>query len=319
VSDVETARKRWMAERPKYDGFGHIIADALKIAVQAEGIWCEVTSRTKEPHSLVKKLLKGRHTYESLPDKLGVRCVVRYFSEVERVITISKGVFTCSDPDRKLIELAEDRVGYSSTHIDVRLRPGDSAEVFYPPAQYGAELQIRTLGQHLWAEMSHDAVYKNDETLAVLPSGLKRRVNLMAGLIEVADGEFDRINEVLELSPQARIYKALELHYYKLASRRPDPELSLKVIGLLIPLYGVDVPDISRRIDSFFLAHELTLRHVYAQAEEWKASAFFYQPEALMIYELLEADQVQVRKVWNSEFPEAELESIANAFGISFD
>jgi hypothetical protein len=167
--------------------------------------------------------------------------------------------------------------------------------------------------------MSHDAVYKNDDTLAVLPMGLKRRVNLMAGLIEVADGEFDRINKVLELSPQAQIYKVLEQHYFKLASRRPDPELSLQVIGLLIPLYGIDVPGISHRIDSFFVSHELTLRHVYAQAEEWKTSAFFYQPEALMIYELLEADQIKVRKTWSSKFPEAELENIANAFGISFD
>ena len=308
-----------MSERSKYDDLGQIVMNALKRAVQTEGIWCEVTFRTKEPHSLIKKLLKGRHTYDSLPDKLGVRCIVRYFSEIERVIAISKEEFTCSDPDRKQIELAEDRVGYSSTHIDVRLKPGDSEEVNYPPELYRAELQIRTLGQHLWAEMSHDAVYKNDETLAVLPSGLKRRVNLMAGLIEVADGEFDRINEVVALSPQAQIYKVLEQHYYKLASRRPDPELSLQVIGLLIPLYGPDARDISQKIDSFFVAHELTLRHVYAQAEEWKASAFLYQPEALMIYERLETDQVQVRKVWSSKFPEAELETIANAFGISFD
>src|SRR6266478_1326369 len=188
-----------MTERPTYNDLGQLIVETLKRFVQAEGIWCDVTSRTKEPHSLVKKLLKGRHTYETLPDKLGVRCIVRYFSEVERVIAISKGAFTCSDPERKQIDLGVDRVGYSSTHIDIRLKSGNPEEVNYPPALYGAELQIRTLGQHLWAEMSHDAVYKNDETLAILPVGLKRRVNLMSGLIEVADSEFDRINEVLVL------------------------------------------------------------------------------------------------------------------------
>jgi hypothetical protein len=142
----------------------------------------------------------------------------------------------------------------------------------------------------------------------------------MSGLIEVADREFDRIDGELQLSPEAELYKALERHYYKLTAKRPDTQLSLKVIGLLAPLYGgLDASAIGQLIDEFFTTHESTLYAVFAEAQEWRVSAFFYQPEVLMIYERLESDQTSVRTAWNTEFPETELESIANAFGISLD
>jgi hypothetical protein len=38
-----------------------------------------------------------------------------------------------------------------------------------------------------------------------------------------------------------------------------------------------------------------------------------------MIYERLEYDPLAVREVWQESFPDAELERIAHAFGISFE
>ena len=117
------------------------------------------------------------------------------------------------------------------------------------------------------------------------------------------------------------IYKALEKHYYKLTAKRPDPELSLEVIDLLLPLYGADERKIQETIDEYFLTHEAMLHKIYDSADDDKTaiSGFFYQPEALMILDRLEADQIGTRKKWNTKFPEEELESVATAFGISFD
>jgi ppGpp synthetase/RelA/SpoT-type nucleotidyltranferase len=319
VSGVEAARARWRLERGDYDAFSKLIAHELSLRVQAAGIWCNTSARAKETHSLIKKLLKGKHTYESLPDKAGARCIVRHLSEIARVTAMANEIFECSPPDNKAEGLAEDRVGYISTHVQVRLRINDPGEVKYPRDRFNAELQIRTLGQHLWAEMSHDAIYKNDEAISKLFPGIRRRVNLMAGLIEVADREFDRIGGEIPKSFASELYKTLESYYYKLATQRPDPELSLEVIDLLAPLYGAELREIESKLASFFMSHELTLHSVYGNAEEWRASAFLYQPELLMIYERLEVDQISVRKAWNTKFPESELESIANACGISFD
>lgn len=317
--DLDEARKRWLAERQTYEAFGKLVTTRLRNAVKKHGIWSDMTSRPKEAHSLLKKLLKGKHTYETLTDKVGARCIVRYLSDLDVVVSVARELFECSEIDSKLEKLAEDRVGYSSIHIDVRLKVHDPETANYPPSQYRAELQIRTLGQHLWSEMSHDSFYKNDATLASLSSDAKRRANLMSGLIEVADREFDRLNQEIGLDSEAKLYQELERMYYMLAAKRPDPEISLEVISLLAPLYRADVEAIAQQIRAFVAKNEDTLHSVYDAAVESKAGVFLYQPEVLMIFERLEADQLEIRKVWNDKFPPRELESIANTFGISFD
>lgn len=315
--DLELARRRWLDERATYEAFGRLIAVRMGDAAKERGIWCDSTSRAKEPHSLIKKLLKGKYTYETLPDKVGARCVVRYLTELDRLVELALSLFKCHDIDKKIERLGAEQLGYASTHIEVRLKDDDPEVVHY--GSYCAELQIKTLGQHLWSEMSHDSVYKNDDMLSVLPVAFRRRVNLMAGLIEVADQEFDRLNDALPSSPSNHIYKAIERHYFKLTTKRPDIELSLEIIDLLLPLYGEEPPKIAQTLDSFFQTHEETLQLVYSESESVRSSALLYQPEVLMILERLEADQLSTRKAWSSRFPEEELERVANLLGISFD
>jgi len=184
-----------------------------------------------------------------------------------------------------------------------------------------AELQIRTLAEHLWSEMAHDSVYKNDEVFSQLPDTLKRRVNLMAGIIEVADMEFNRLNGELEQRSEVEIYKGLETHFYKLTTRSSDPALSLDVISLLLPLYqGAPIPAITTRVDAYVAEHEPGLHDIYAQQEEHPTSELIFQPEALMIAELLDHDEpTALRTAWSTKFPESELERLAVALGHSFD
>jgi ppGpp synthetase/RelA/SpoT-type nucleotidyltranferase len=322
MNEIDSARKRWREDRQKYEEFGKLVERRTALAVTRLGICCEASSRAKEVHSLVKKLLGGDHNYENLADKVGARCIVRYLSEVECVVALVGDLFVCSEPDRKVeTKLQEDRVGYISTHIEVRLKDDDPESENYPPEEFWAELQVRTLAQHVWAEMSHSTVYKDEESIARLPDSMniKRRVNLMAGLIEVADREFDRVNGEIQTDPAAAVYKALERHYYKLTVKRPDVGLSMQVIKLLLPLYKDDVSHITQQIDHFVAANEQLLTSIYEGADEWGASALLYQPEALMLFERLQNDQFALRQAWNSEFPERELERIANDFGVSFD
>jgi len=95
--------------------------------------------------------------------------------------------------------------------------------------------------------------------------------------------------------------------------------LSLTIINMLMPLYGNDVTEVAQRIAAFFKAHEEELVHVYEEADDWRVSAFLYQPEALMLLDRLETDDLEMRRLWNEHFPEKELERVANAFGMSFD
>jgi ppGpp synthetase/RelA/SpoT-type nucleotidyltranferase len=324
VSDVEQARLRWINERPRHEAFGSLIKRRIESFLKPLGIWFEVTARAKEVDSLVKKLLrKPAHTFESLPDKVGARIVIRYRSDIQRVVNAVDAHFDSKTPDDKVKELGTDRVGYQSVHLDeVRLREGDRRAIKYPPTSFWVELQVRTLAQHLWSEMSHDSVYKNDAMIAALPDDVKRRVNLMAGQIEVADREFDRLNSELSSQDTVRLLQTLEKHYYTLSSRRPDLELSMQVLQTFLPLVKGDVQEITNRLNDFLSSKHGVLESVYAQASELgleNTASFLFQPEVLLLYELLSSDLDKTRQVWNQNYPEPELERIANAFGISLD
>ena len=63
--------------------------------------------------SLIKKLInKPDKTYESLGDKVGVRIVIRYVSEIDGVMSLVAELFACSGRENKLSELGPDKVGY---------------------------------------------------------------------------------------------------------------------------------------------------------------------------------------------------------------
>ncbi len=44
MTDLEQARKRWIAEQPQYEKLGIELAYILKREVRSEGIWAEVTN-----------------------------------------------------------------------------------------------------------------------------------------------------------------------------------------------------------------------------------------------------------------------------------
>ena len=319
---LDQARKAWIKDEPTYEALGAVLHERLTNAIRDLGISAQVTYRTKSVDSLVRKLwLKKHHTYESLPDKLGVRIIVRYQHETETIITALRTRLDCQDVDAKAETLDPNQVGYRATHLQVRLLADDPAARDYTPSQYVAELQVHTLAQHLWADMAHDVFYKNQQST---DPQLQRRIYLLAGIIEVADNEFSRIEADVARMPELRnvlILRALERQYYKLVANPGNPALSLQVIEHLAPLYGDTPGDWARRFEELFADKETVLRTVFeAQAvRPEQRSAFFFQPEVLMIYDRLLHDQYRLREAWNTNFPEDELERIANVFGFSFD
>ena len=324
MTDVEQSRQRWIQERPTYEAFGELVKRRLELSLKPLGIWFAVSARAKEIDSFVKKLLLKQHyTFDNLPDKVGVRIIIRYRSDLQKVVESVAGSINCDNPDDKTQELGTDRLGYQSVHLDkVRLRESDPDAIKYPPASFWVELQVRTLAQHVWSEMSHDTVYKNDEMVSVLPNDIQRRVNLMAGQIEVADREFDRLNSELATQDVIYLLRVLEKHYYALTSRCPDLELSIQVLDAFMPLTKGDVHGFANRLDEFLSSKHSVLENVYSQAAESgmeNTTSFLFQPEVLMIYDLLYSEPTETQRVWNQNYPEPELERIANAFGISLD
>lgn len=317
MRDLDGDRAKWLAERARFNDFGVLIRDRLRMSFREAGVYTRIESRAKTVESLIKKLiLKPHHSYDSLPDKVGARIVVRYLHEITDAAAIVGGAFDAREIDHK--QLAVDRVGYLGLHLDVRLRTSDEDAVAFPPDRFQIEVQVHTRTQNLWADMSHDCSYK---TLQAIPEELHRRVNLLAGLLEVADNEFTRIDAAVNQLPSTaeyRVLRALEPQYYKLSARQGDAELSIAVIQVLLPLYGNPPQDWGGYFADVFIAHRKELEAVF-NAEDPNHCAFLFQPEVLLILDRLRTDPDSLRETWDVHFPHQELQRLAVKFGAPFD
>jgi hypothetical protein len=95
--------------------------------------------------------------------------------------------------DKTLILLKEEKFGYGSIHYVVRLKDNRTNLLEYSRfMNVVAEIQIRTILQHAWAEIEHDIQYKAIETI---PVTIRRRFMSLAGMLEIADREFQAIQD----------------------------------------------------------------------------------------------------------------------------
>lgn len=83
--------------------------------------------------------------------------------------------------------------GYRSLHLFLPLDVGEALA----PRYVTCEVQVRTLLQHAWAELSHEDIYKFREGL---PGDLRDRVRDLGEFLATADGQASEVrNRVMEL------------------------------------------------------------------------------------------------------------------------
>ena len=148
-----------------------------------------IEARVKKEKSLAGKLvLKGTKyaTLTDITDLVGARVITSYTDDVDRIASIAERLFEIdwenSVDKRRLHQL--DSFGYNSLHYICRL----------PGYDFRFELQLRTTLQHAWAVINHDNGYKSD---IEIPQEYLRRMNRLAGMLELADDEFSRIRTEL--------------------------------------------------------------------------------------------------------------------------
>ena len=185
------------AKRALYDQLTNRLQGLLEDILDQEGIGIHVIERrTKTVESLRQKISRPNKAYEALDqieDLSGLRVIVHYTTDVERVSTVLHREFNISPnaSEETVKRLAADQFGYVSVHHVLTL--GESRSdlgEWKTVAGLKAEVQVRTIGQHAWAAISHALQYKrnNDAPLAT-----QRRLARLAGLLELVDEESERL------------------------------------------------------------------------------------------------------------------------------
>ena len=171
---------------PELESMRVQVLGTLREALERNGlVVTAIETRIKTEESLAGKLaLKGAKyaTLSDITDILGARIVTFYTDDVDRIASIAEQLFEIdwnnSVDKRRLHQL--DSFGYNSLHYICRI-PGHDLRF---------ELQLRTTLQHAWAAINHDTGYKSG---IEIPREYMRRMNRLAGLLEMADDEFSRI------------------------------------------------------------------------------------------------------------------------------
>ncbi|MEU4661683.1 hypothetical protein AB0F83_08025 [Micromonospora chalcea] len=204
---------------------------------QPHSIACRVKSFDSARRKIQSKSSRG-YSFGDITDVLGVRIITYFQDDVDAIASIIEREFDVdaeNSVDKRAL-LDPDRFGYLSLHYVVRISPSRAAFSEYKRFEnVRFEIQIRSILQHAWAEIEHDLGYKSK---GAVPAEVRRRFSRLAGLLELADVEFEHIRDELEVH-RAKVSRAVD-----------DRDLSLEI----------DRDSISAYIASSVLLRELEMK-----------------------------------------------------------
>jgi GTP pyrophosphokinase len=164
------------------------------ISRQALTLAMPLGSRVKEWDSLAEKIKRKGASINSVQDfndLIGLRAVFLFSRDIRKAMEIIKQEFEVISEENTEVRLQDKEFGYRSFHLIIKVHKNSSAEEpFNKLPQFRAELQIRTMAQHIWASASHKLQYKYEDGV---PIPVRRSIHRVSALLEVVDLEFERV------------------------------------------------------------------------------------------------------------------------------
>lgn len=241
-----------------YRDFAACIRDLIIQIIATNGYTVHsVTCRAKSQASLSGKLERAEKSYlelNEITDLAGVRVITHFTDDAEAIASLIEAELDI-DSDNSIDKqrlLEPNEFGYLSIHHVAQLPERRASLTEYSRFKgLKVEIQTRSILQHAWAEIEHDLGYKT--TIAV-PRKLRRRISRLAGLLELADQEFQTVRDeigryerelphlVIHQPEAVEIDKSSLAAYLKLCEipRIIDKNIADAVGGLLIDDASVD-------------------------------------------------------------------------------
>lgn len=198
--NISNLSKNFQLVKDKYDKLGLNLVQAIELFLNGKDIkYLSVTFRVKEESSFIEKIerKKYKEPFLQTEDLCGLRIICFYQSDVEKIAAIiSEELEVLHNQDKEEL-LQADQFGYRSTHLIVKIKENWLQDPNYRGLEnLKAEIQIRTVLMHAWAEIEHKLAYKRKEHI---PKHLVRKLHRISAKLEEADEHFEEIqNEALD-------------------------------------------------------------------------------------------------------------------------
>jgi ppGpp synthetase/RelA/SpoT-type nucleotidyltranferase len=221
--NVSEAVQAYQEQRPTYERFALKLRRLLEELLEDYAFGETIEYRTKEVDQFREKITRVGKNYTDplteITDLCGLRIILRRRFDVQRVVDLIQDQFDIDEVRSvyKEDELNVDQFGYSSVHLVVQLKGSRlSLPEWSRFDNLKAEIQVRTILQHAWAQIAHDLDYKTE---ADVPREVRRRLFRVSAQIETADLELEQFAKEVE--------KLLETYKYEVSEGNIAIELNV--------------------------------------------------------------------------------------------
>lgn len=199
--DLESLEIEYKTILPIGNRFCLELVNQINRLIEDQGIVLgfPIKYRVKKWESLTEKFERifiNINSIKEIQDIIGLRIILLFKRDIDKINKLIADNFSIVRHYDTVERLQEDQFGYSSIHTVIQI---PDAWLSLPTlAEMGglnAEIQIRTLAQHIWAEASHNLQYKQEENV---PASIRRAIYRVAALLETVDLEFERVLEQRE-------------------------------------------------------------------------------------------------------------------------
>jgi ppGpp synthetase/RelA/SpoT-type nucleotidyltranferase len=322
----EELKQQYENDKPIFEAWGNYVTDEIKSRLIAKlGSEQEVDyflkippkPRVKETKSFLGKAFLKRYEnpYEQITDKVGTRFVVLLTEDIKIIEALI-------EDDPKLWRFSKDRdhikereenpmiFTYQSDHYILY----SVEQMFYNdrtiPLGTSCEVQIRTLLQHAYSELSHDTDYKPRTT--TVPN-VKRNLAKSMALIETVDDFFGTVSAMIKVQLERTdiIINGLNSLYGQMVGHTEeiDEKTNSFVVDTFLPsLENINID----QVREFLINKPFIIQSINEKAP---TNFLFRQPAVLLLYYLVETNRHLLKAEW--PLPEMELWPILSDLGVS--
>lgn len=317
--NVSEFREALIEMSPTLNAWGKFVLTSISKNLAATNISVQMSGyRVKEIDSAIGKL--GRKKYENpfvqMTDLVGVRFVVLLSPELIAIGNALESIpywdySKDRDPGAEVIANPK-KFDYQSLHYVVTNKNDIKFEEACIPAGIKCEVQIRTILQHAYAEVTHDRLYK--APLAP-PARAERFIASSGALIETTDHLFCETIRLLNEENgggNSLLVSLAELHTQLFPGcTKCDKQLNMVVLDTFRDYLGEDtIGD----LQDFFRREAPCVNRI---REKMDSDVFWMQPVSLVAYLLVSKMPEQVFDLWPFASSHDALETVYSDLGIA--